>query len=170
MAQTYDAIASTTGSGSSGSITFNSISTTNYTDLILVCDVKYASLGANTGYVILQVGNGSVDTGSNYSQTYVSGNGSTASSGRSSANTYFNAYTNVTGSNRAMFTVNLMNYSNTGVYKTCLFRTNESYSGVSASVQLWRSTSAINTIKVYDFSNYSFDTSATFTLYGVKSA
>jgi hypothetical protein len=165
---TYTPIATYTASGSVSQITFSSISG-SYTDLYLVCDVAYASLGANTGYVVIQVGNGSVDTGSNYSYTYLQGNGSAASSGRGASAPYFNVFTAVTGSTRAMINTSLQNYSNTTTYKTALTRTNES-ADTTASVGLWRSTSAINTIKVYDVSGYNFSSNSTFTLYGIAAA
>ena len=166
---TYTPIATTTASGSVSQVTFSSISG-SYTDLYLVCNVAYASLGANTGYVVMQVGNGSVDTGSNYSYTYVRGDGSAASSGRSSNATYVNVFTNVTGSNRVIINTSFQNYSNTTTNKSILSRTNDASYDTSASIALWRSTSAINTIKVYDVLGYNFSSNSTFTLYGIASA
>lgn len=69
MAATYEPIATTTASGSSSSITFSSISSA-YTDLVLVANASVTS-GSDTA--ILRF-NG--DTGSNYSRTFLSGNGS----------------------------------------------------------------------------------------------
>lgn len=169
MPATYDCIATTTTNGSVSSVTFSSISG-SYTDLYLVCDIAYASLGANTGYVLYQVGNGSVDTGTNYSYTWIVGNGSTAVSGRGSGAPYIDGLTQVTGTNRVILNISLQNYSNTTTNKTFLQRVNDASKNTLAVVGLWRSTSAINTIKVYDISNYNFSSNSTFTLYGIKAA
>jgi hypothetical protein len=169
MPSTYTPIATANGTGSASSVTFSSIPST-YTDLVLVCDIAYASLGGNTGYTIMRVGNGSVDTGSNYSWTTLAGAGGVATSGRASSQTYLNLLNATTSTNRSIVNANLQNYSNTTTNKTMTIRTNQSFVDVVAGVELWRSTSAINTIQIYDFSGYNFATTATFTLYGVKSA
>jgi hypothetical protein len=111
------------------------------------------------------------DTGSNYSSTFLYGNGTSALSARVSSNTY--GYANY-GS--AVFTstfnvqiVQFMNYSNTTTNKTFLARGNEAASGTDAIVNLWRSTTAISTIKVYP-SAQNWATGSTFTLYGIKAA
>jgi hypothetical protein len=70
MASTYTPIATTTLGSAATSYTFTSIPTT-YTDLILIVNAKNASTGS---YPKMQVGNGSVDTGNNYSRTYLTGN------------------------------------------------------------------------------------------------
>lgn len=170
-ASTYTPIASFVASGSASSITFSSIPST-YTDLVLVCNVTYspASLGANTGYLVFRVGNGSVDTGTNYSQTNLGGNGSTAASNRATNQTFGNLLTSITGSQMALTTASIQNYSNTTTYKTIINRTSEPSLEVEAEVILWRSTSAINIIQVYDYSGYNFSNTSTFTLYGIKAA
>ena len=61
------------------------------------------------------------------------------------------------------------NYSNTTTYKTMLSRANAA-GYVQARVNLWRSTSAINTIKISGQSGMTFNTGCTFTLYGILSA
>jgi hypothetical protein len=50
-----------------------------------------------------------------------------------------------------------------------VYRVNDN-ANVNAVVGLWRSTSAINTIKIYDASSYNFSSNSTFTLYGIASA
>jgi hypothetical protein len=79
MATTYEPIATNTLSSAVASVTFSSISSA-YTDLVLVVNGTSASAGDFS----LQVGNGSIDTGTNYSMTALYGNGSTATSARSS--------------------------------------------------------------------------------------
>ena len=171
---TYSTIATTTLGSAQTSYTFSSISG-SYTDLILILNGYGAVLD---GYSVLaQVGNGSVDTGSNYSGTRLSGDGSTASSGRFTSQTYlrFQSTTgqSTTSSNLTQITAHFMNYSNTPTYKTILNRADQtagSYPGTEAIAGLWSSTSAINTIKVFPFTGASFATGTTLTLYGILAA
>ena len=162
---TMVALQTITASGSASQVTFTSIPQ-GYTDLYVVCNVGYASLGANTGYLQYRVGNGSLDTATNYSYTYLKGDGTSATSGRGPGAPYINIFASVTGTNRVIFNTSFQNYSNTTTYKTAITRTNESID-TYASVALWRSTAAINTLQVYDFSGYNFSSDSTFTLYGI---
>ena len=122
--------------------------------------------------VTIQVGNGSVDTGTNYSSTYINGDGTTARSQRrtSVASFYLTYYASPTTTDGAWFCkVDLLNYANTTTYKTFLARLGDASShGVQADVGLWRSTSAINILTIT--SQYTFKTGSTFTLYGIKAA
>jgi hypothetical protein len=155
-AQTYEPIA-TTNISSGTSVTFSSIPST-YTDLILVVNGKSTEA---TG-VSLQF-NG--DTGSNYSWIGAFGSsGTTTSSGGN----------NVTGLNMGVFytsqsanIIQIMNYANTSVNKTVLSRANNFGFSISMRVGLWRSTAAINSIKV-ECSNY--QPTSYLTLYGIKAA
>jgi hypothetical protein len=58
------------------------------------------------------------------------------------------------------------NYSNATTYKSILMRVGKATNGTDAMVGLWRSTSAINTIKLMG-SNALY---GTLTLYGIKAA
>lgn len=166
MASTYEPIATYTVTGSNllgtTGVTFSSISSA-YTDLILVQSV--AATAPAIGCIRV---NG--DTGSNYSQTSVSGDGSSASSSRASNQAQWTtviAHLNTAWSN---YISQFQNYSNTTTYKTCIQRYNDTAFGTEAVVGLWRSTSAINSIKVYmDRAEY-YVVGSTFTLYGIKAA
>lgn len=164
--RTYTPIASTTLSSAAASVTFSSISG-SYTDLILVSNFAYTSTGQDFR---LQVGNGSIDTGTNYSGTFLTGSGSAAASSRESSTTYIAGY-KVTGGGTGNQTAihHLLNYSNTTTNKTVLERVNDASAEVVAGVGLWRSTSAINTIKVFR-SGADFQVGSTFTLYGIAAA
>jgi len=167
MAKTYEPIATTTLGSAAATTTFSSISSA-YTDLIVIINAK-ASTVTNT---YMQVGNGSVDTGSNYSRTGLTGNGSAASSYRGSSQTLFYCDNNSApdASNfNYVNTIHLMNYSNTTTYKTFLNRANNAGYGVEAQVGLWRSTSAINTI-LLGVASGTWAVGTTFTLYGIKAA
>lgn len=167
MAITYTPIATTTLGSAQSSYTFTSIPST-YTDLILV----YNGIPTNSGShkdIRIQVGNGSIDTSTNYSYTYVGGNGSSASSGRGSSTTYISTYALAGTYGYATVIGQFQNYANTNTYKTVLIRTSDAAAETDAFVGLWRSTSAINTIKML-ISSDSFDVGSTFTLYGIKAA
>jgi hypothetical protein len=169
MPKTYEPIATTTLGGAQNSVTFSSISG-SYTDLILVTDAGASVISE----VDLRVGNSSVDTGSNYSKTTLSGDGSSAISVRNSNQTYWrpnynSVYDNANGKSNHIF--QFMNYSNTTTFKTMLYRGNSAAYGVDASVCLWGSTSAINIITLYAnvAGTKNFLSGSTFTLYGIKS-
>jgi hypothetical protein len=112
------------------------------------------------------------DTGSNYSRTVLTGNGSSASSDRqtsvTSIGTDYNGYFDGSDFNQAKI-IQIMNYSNSTTYKTCLIRSNRAQSGTDAIVGLWRSTSAITSITL-GANSLNFATGSTFTLYGIKAA
>jgi len=161
---TYTPIASQTLGSAAASVTFSSIPQ-GYTDLILVCNIAQSSGNNSLRYRF----NG--DTGSNYSDTYLYGNGTSALSGRDTSQTSGTIY--VTGSTtiEANYIVQFMNYSNATTYKTVLGRSNRASSEVAADVGLWRSTSAINSISLAmggSFPTNNFASGSTFSLYGIQ--
>ena len=166
---TYTPIATTTLSSASANITFSSISG-SYTDIILVCQFSGASSGQSP---YLQINS---DTGTNYSGTLLTGNGTTAASNRYSSDTQISdnskGISTTAGAN--IITWHFQNYSNTTTYKTVLFRTTAldgaSYQGVTTGVGLWRSTSAITSIKFYLSGSVNLASGTTATLYGITAA
>jgi len=159
---TYTPLTTTTLGSAQASVTFSSISG-SYTDLVLIC-----SGGANDSTIEIGVGNGSIDTGSNYSRTYLYGNGTSALSSRSSnISVTYETFGALTGIGSTI--LNFMNYSNTTTFKTIISRGNDASGNVVAQVSLWRSTSAINIIKVAGY-NGNLASGSTFTLYGISAA
>jgi len=168
---TYTPIATNTLGSAAASVTFSSISG-SYTDLFVMCNGQNATQdGWEAGITF----NG--DTGSNYSFTYVGGNGSTASSSRGS-NTAFIAsaglasWTTVANS-PGIYSFNVMNYSNTTTYKTTIGRNgygSGSFASTDAVVGLWRNTNAITSITLTVRNSGSFASGSTFTLYGISAA
>ena len=160
-APTYTPIQTYTVSGSAvTNFTWSSISQT-YTDLVMATNT-FTNSGSGNGIGIQFNG----DTGSNYSFTFMYGDGSSASSGRGSNATNGQVdriYQYGVG------TTHFMNYSNTTTYKTVLSRGNTN-AEIFAWVNLWRSTSAINSIKVFTNNGSNFNVGSTFTLYGIASA
>ena len=162
MPATYEPIATTTLGSAAASVTFSSVTGT-YTDIVLVFS---GSVSTPEDFQI-QVNS---DTGTNYSRTWVTGNGSSAASARATSDTKMRLAQNgyaTTGISNVM--VQFMNYSNTTTYKTVLSRANNAATGTDAIVNLWRSTAAISTIYVYVPSG-TFASGSTFTLYGIKAA
>lgn len=161
MAVTYEKIASTTLTGTATTVTFSSIPAT-YTDIVMVCNPLSTS-----GDTYFQL-NG--DTGTNYSLTYLTANGSAVYSGRTTSANYIYldwlATSTTTGATN--YIVNFMNYANTTTYKTTIGRENNATAGVGTLVGLWRSTAAINQIKVTAVGTLQIG--STYTLYGIKAA
>lgn len=166
MPSTYTPIATTTLGSAAASVTFSSIAST-YTDLVLVANY---SLNVSNASLWCRVNS---DTGSNYSYTRLSGNGSSATSGQGSNETQARITADTTAqgaSTRQMVTLNFMNYANTTTNKSFLTRYG-SVGGTEAFIDLWRSTSAINSIQIKYFDGTAaIESGSTFTLYGIKAA
>jgi hypothetical protein len=166
MASTYEPIATTTLSSAASQIEFGSISG-SFTDLVIVFQGKTAS----ATNLLLRVGNGSVSTTSLYSWLPFAGDGTAARTGHYINDTsiqcdFYNYIQNDFG---FMAIINFMNYSNTTTYKTILHRDNHASLGTSTGVAMWRSTSAIDVIRLYR-DNYDFAIGTTATLFGIKAA
>jgi hypothetical protein len=157
---TYTPIATQTlGSGVS-QVTFSSIPST-YTDLVLV-------INGGVVYNLLMWFNN--DTATNYSDTYIAGNGTSASSNRHSSRANIVAsYDGAAGTTMGTFVYNIQNYANTTTYKTAIGRASDTSDSVICVVGLWRSTAAINRI---DFTGNggNFSTGTMATLYGIAAA
>ena len=165
MATTYEPIATNTLTSTSTSVSFTSIPGT-YTDLICIISGRSSS---GTNYYQFKFNS---DTGSNYSRTAITGTGSSATSERYSNETV--AYPIITPiptgtSEFDTSIIHIFNYSNTTTNKTFIGRGNNAASNVSATVGLWRSTSAITQIDITPFTS-TFASGSTFTLYGIKAA
>jgi hypothetical protein len=167
---TYTALATQTLGTAAASVTFSSIPQ-GYTDLVLVAQPAISSGNDN---MRIRVGNGTVDSGSNYSYTVLTGNGSSAVSARASNETSiltdYNGYMQTTLGNNTKI-INFQNYSNTTTYKTILTRSNNAPTGTDAMVSLWRSTAAINTMTLsISGGAANFVVGSTFTIYGLLAA
>ena len=168
MPRTYEPIASTTLGADAVEIDFTSISG-NYTDLILVCTGNSKASGSSVNGLRLRV-NG--DTGGNYSNTRLLGNGSSASSDNSGANATAMDAVDVpqASGERGMVRIQFMSYANTNVNKTWLMESVAPSLRVMRCVGLWRSTSAITSIKIYRDGSTNLASGFTASLYGVKAA
>jgi hypothetical protein len=158
--QTYTPIASQTLASATGTVTFSSIPST-HTDLVLVV---MATNSTGDGDLCIRFNS---DTASNYSSTFIYGNGSSALSTRSSnlnrmrigRTDSTNAYPNI---------IHIQNYSNATTFKTAISRSQNS-SLVLSNVGLWRKTpETITSVSIIDENAVNFSVGSTFTLYGIK--
>lgn len=165
MAVTYEPIASQTLGTAASSVEFTSLPGT-YTDLVVVCRIGTTS---GNGNIQVQVNS---DTGSNYSYTFLAGDGSAAYSGRYSNQTEYitdnYAYAN-TGV-ESVYIYQVMAYANTSVFKTFLGSAGTAGRAITKTVGLWRSTSAITSIKLYPSAATTFKADCVFSVYGIKAA
>lgn len=166
MPATYEPIASTT-LGSDAVVEFTSIPST-FTDLIVVAHYNVTS------------GNGLVmrfnsDTGTNYSNTSLWGSGSSAGSYRDSGQSFVGAGTYYLGgssSRENVSVIHIMSYANTNVFKTVLVASGAASRGAERQVGLYRSTTAISSIRLAQGGGFSGAgmSGSSFALYGIKAA
>lgn len=162
MPATYEPIATTTLGSAASSVSFTGISSA-YTDLKIIAVGKRVSGGA----LALQF-NG--DTGTNYSKTRLTGNGTAASSSRDTSQT--NIGTN--GWNATydqLYEIDLFSYAGS-TNKTCLIAMSADENGggeVARFVGLWRNTAAINRVDLL-ITTGTIAAGFTATLYGIKAA
>jgi len=165
MPATYEPIATTTLSSAASSVTFSSIPAT-YTDLVLVVTGLFTSSGGNSRIRF----NG--DTGTNYSNTRLQGDGTSASSNRSTSQAFLRLdYDGNSSTVPNMTRTNIFSYAGS-TNKTCLIESSEDKNGSGSTVRtvgLWRDTSAITSIEVL-MSSSTFATGTIATLYGIKNA
>jgi hypothetical protein len=154
---TYTPIASQTTTGTTSTITFNSIPQ-NYTDLMLIT----SGTSAGPDYTITAQFNS--DTGNNYSSTFFN-----SSAGSLVTNRDVNSPSVYVGSidtTQSTSITSIQNYSNTNTYKAVISRGNASTARIRAYAGLWRNTSAITSI-IIGTNGSNFNSGCTFNLYGV---
>ena len=171
MANTYVLISSNTLTSTTATVTFSSIPAT-YTDLVL----RISARGPESFIYLKFNGDG---TTTKYSSTYLRGNGSAASSSRSSNADVFPIYS---GDNLDSYTANT--FSNTEIYIPSytasqnkpmsgfgVAETNASaanYVGLNAG--LYSSTTAISSIEINMGGVSAFVSGSSFYLYGIKNS
>ena len=172
MPATYEPIATTTLGSTAADITFTGISQ-SYTDLVVIVSARSTYASAEVAG-FLRVGNGSIDTGTNYSSTRLLGTGSAASSARATSVTRV-AWDAIPANTSASGTfcttvISINNYSNATTYKTFLIRSNEANYYTEATVGLWRNTAAINQVRILGDGSADLAIGTVITLYGIKAA
>jgi hypothetical protein len=135
----------------------------------MVMQTKHS--GSGTGNWMQALPNSSTAANS-YGNTYLQGNGTSATSGRYSSRNdgYFIGLCNST--DWTIVTTQFMNYANTSTYKTAISRSNStSTDGTMALVHLWAATTAISSIKVQiESGSVNLVAGTTITLYGIAAA
>jgi hypothetical protein len=165
MATTYEKIASTTLGSSAGTITFSSIAAT-YTDLRLVL------VGTTDSDAVVRLRFNS-DTASNYSNTFLYGDGANAASSRSTSQTFANLSfgADFRSAQPGFISTDIFSYAGS-TFKTLLSNECLDLNGsgtVNPSVSLYRSTAAITTITL-STSTSTFAAGFTATIYGILKA
>jgi hypothetical protein len=174
MPNTYTELQRTVVGTAASSVNFSLSGISGYTDLRMVI----SGTTTVTGYSFTLGVNG--DTGSNYSQTLISGNGSSAQSAKyanaSNTSMYLGGWVNgFSTTDPNVITVDFMNYSNTTTYKTILWRSGVASRNTEAGVIQWRGTTgsatqAITSITIYAQSGSNIAVGTTFSLYGIANA
>ena len=171
MANTYVKIASVTvGSGGAASIDFTSIPGT-YTDLVVKLSSRSTTGTTAVGATL------NSDTGSNYTERQLEGNGSGVSS---ASGTYSsmrmgssNGGTDTTSNTFASSELYIPNYagsSNKSASTDAVTENNTSTAYANLRALLWNNTSAITSISIKNTNGNNFVQYSTATLYGIKNS
>ena len=168
MPATYEPIATQTLVSGADTITFSSIGS-GYTDLRLVLVAK--AQPTNTRFPAIRFNS---DTGTNYSRTRITGDGTNAASARVTDTTSIAVLQTGMGDTiPVLITCDIFSYAGS-TNKTVLWEASEDANGsgsVVRGVALWRNTAAITSITLTATSGsgiYAIGTTAT--LYGIKNA
>jgi hypothetical protein len=174
MANTYTLISSVTvGSGGQSSIDFTSIPST-YTDLQVLTSLRTNRASAVRDVAKIQF-NG--NTGSNYSEIELYGNGTAASTSSATSQTsarcgYPTASTATanTFSNDSIYIPNYLSSNNKSFSVDSVAETNATATDMVLIAGLWAQTAAITSIKIFPAFGTSFDQYSTAYLYGISNA
>lgn len=166
VTSSFESIASATGTGSSGTITFSSIPGT-YKSLQLRMNGLTSTAGVS---VFLRYNS---DSGANYVHHWLYGNGTTATASAQTAKTE----NRILGTDNGTSTtspssgiIDIHDYASATKYKTVRAFTGVDKNGtgeINLMSGLWLSTSAITSITVF-LASVNWTTDSTFALYGIK--
>jgi hypothetical protein len=175
----FESIATATGTGSSGTITFSSIPGT-YKALQIRALTKGTATTGPTYNMSMRFNSDTTDT--NYVNHYLRGNGTTASAGQfgSSTDGFVIGYTTVSRTSAPDLTnifgtnlIDIIDYASTSKYKTARSFFGADLNDTSGSgivglqSGLWMSTAAISSITLTIGASF-WTTTSTFALYGIK--
>jgi hypothetical protein len=170
----FESIASATGTGSSGTITFSSIPGT-YQHLQLRLMLLNAT--NNAGAPIIRFNS---DTGTNYVWHTLNGYNSTVTAAGNTAKTSINpcidddARASLRTTEPTVAIIDIHDYASTSKFKTVRsfggMDRNAATSEIDLNSGLWRSTSAITSITITNNGAFNWSSDAQFALYGIKGA
>jgi len=161
----YESIASATGTGSSGTITFSSIPTT-YQHLQL----RFLGFSATAGFTVTMTVNGA--GGTNYATHLLYGNGSSASASGAANTAAVKVSQEVVGtesSNGTAGIIDIHDYASTTKNKTFRIFSGMDKNGngeIDLMSGVYKSTTAITSISLIIGGNWT--TTSTFALYGIR--
>ena len=166
VTSSYESISTVTvGAGGTSSITFSSIPST-YKHLQL----RLSLLDGGNNAINFTVNS---DTGGNYSQHALGGNGSTMTAQGSGGTSSFSIAGYAVGTVATypnIAVIDILDYANTNKYKTsrCMFGADKNAAGgsVEFSSGAWRNTAAINSINL--FTGATINQYSSFALYGIN--
>jgi hypothetical protein len=171
MPSTYTLIKGETLASSAASYTFTAIPST-YTDLVLRVSSRVDVAGIADFVNIIF----SSDSGSKYSRTFLAGDGSSATSGRNSANTvggrFYSNATSTTSNTFSTTEIYIPAYlvsQNKPYSIITMSETNATAADMLAVASLFSSTAAITSIALTPASG-NFVTGSSFYLYGIKNS
>lgn len=168
----YESIATVTvGAGGSANVDFTSIPST-----FKHLQIRFFGRDSIGDQISMRVGNGSLDTGTNYNYHVLGGDGSTAQAAAQTSQTLikvgygFNGQgSSPTASCMSVIIVDILDYQNTNKFKTIRslggYNTNSTFNEIDFVSGAWRSTSAIDTIRLGSNSIVQYSSIA---LYGIK--
>jgi hypothetical protein len=162
----YESIASATGTGSSGTITFSSIPS-DYKHL----QIRASVLQTSGNPLIIRLNS---DTANNYAFHYLYGAGSSGVGAGGTASTNGIYIQSVFGGSSTYYTtliIDIIDYQSTTKNKTVRVFDGWDANGsgvVEMRSGLWQSTSAITSLTIASDGGGNYSTGSTFALYGVK--
>lgn len=166
----YESIATATGTGSSGTITFSSIpGTFKHLQIRGIARNASAAVGSSSSIVRLNS-----DSANNYAYHLLYGNGSTVTASGAANTQAYIAEIARSGNTNAVLSgiiIDILDYASTSKNKTIRVFNGYDDNGagfIGVSSGLWMSTSAITSISIVDSNNLTSTT--TFALYGIKEA
>lgn len=165
----FESIQTALGTGSSGTITFNSIpSTYKHLQVRVLAQDNTTSVGN----LILQL---NLDTGSNYTRHFITADGATVSASGSTSQTSIIAgqiQGNTPSSSIMGIAIwDLINYASTTINKTVRAIGGYDANGsgnIRLTSGLWLNTAAITSIQLKTSSGGDFSSTSVFSLYGIK--
>lgn len=159
---TYVPLATVTLGASASSVSFSSIPAT-YRDLVVVMDL---TTSVDNGLVQMELN----ANASGYNFVFMSGNGSTTTSGASTGNTFMrlNLTTRTNSTTRSNFIANLLDASATDKHKTVISRFNNASTGTEAFANRWGNTARVTSVRLF-LGSGNFNSASIFSLYGIAS-
>lgn len=167
----YFSIATVTITSSTANVDFSSIPNT-YSHLQIRMMAKTDRSATAQDDLLIRLGNGSLDTGSNYADHVLRGSGSAASANAHSSQTRIGLDNCLGTTTSGVFSgnvIDILDYASTNKAKTVRMLGGFDSNGggwITLGSGLWTSTSAVDTLRLY--ANGNWQQYSHFALYGVK--